>query len=291
MNTSMKKQTNISAILATAMAAMTVSGSAATLWTPADVTASAWWDASDTATITAAGTVISQWNDKSGNGIHATTISATNRPLTGGRTIGGLNAVEFQGGINDGLQFANINMIGNEMWAVFVQDAAADVTIIGAGGNSQLTVLSSGKMRSWQNGSGYSPTDGQSNETVTQGQATVGGWLQHTTSQRKFSLDGTLSDNKGTWGGSGTHNGSRIGTQQYAQADGLIGEIVITSGELSLDDRARMEGYLAWKWGTQASLPTGHTYELAAPTVIPEPAAVGLFGLTGLGLILRRRRK
>ena len=49
-----------------------------------------------------------------------------------------------------------------------------------------------------------------------------------------------------------------------------------------------IEGYLAWKWGLQASLPGGHTYANAAP-VIPEPTSLALLGLGGL-MIARRRR-
>lgn len=271
-----------------AIIALTAPSHAVTSWTPGELSTYAWWDAADTSTITDTGGVISQWDDKSGNGNHATAIHSTNRPLTGARTIGGLNAVEFQSGINDGLQFTQTDMIGKEMWAVFIQDSpATDFTVIGAGGNSQLTILTNGKVRSWQNGSGYTPLDSLSSAVLATDNAHVVGWIHDTT--RKYSINGTLEDNKGTHNGTGTHAGSRIGTQQYARADGLMGEIVITNGILSLEDRERMEGYLAWKWGTQASLPGDHTYKLSAP-IIPEPSTAALLGLAGLALIVRRRK-
>ena len=44
------------------------------------------------------------------------------------------------------------------------------------------------------------------------------------------------------------------------------GEFIIVSGTLSTGDRQKMEGYLAWKWGLQANLPSNHPYKLSPPT-------------------------
>ena len=282
------KKTKLITAFAAATVAMTASSYAATPWTPADVTNYAWWDASDASTITESGGVVSQWDDKS-NSNDATAIHPTNRPLTGGRTINGLNAIEFQAGINDGLQFTQTDMIGKEMWAVFVQDNATDFTVVGAAGNSQLTILGSGKVRSWQGGSGYNPLDKLSTAVLAATNTHVVGWIHDPI--RKYSINGTLEDNMGTHNGVGTHNGSRIGTQQYARADGLMGEIVITNGLLSLDDRAKMEGYFAWKWGTVDALPGDHAYKTDGSIfLVPEPSTTALLGLGGLALIFRRRK-
>ena len=45
------------------------------------------------------------------------------------------------------------------------------------------------------------------------------------------------------------------------------GEFIIVSGTLSTGDRQKLEGYLAWKWGLEANLPSGHPYKLLPPTV------------------------
>lgn len=56
----------------------------------------AWYDASDTGTITdAGGGAVSAWADKSGNGY--TLTESTNRPVTGTRTINSLNVIDFDG--------------------------------------------------------------------------------------------------------------------------------------------------------------------------------------------------
>ena len=45
-----------------------------------------------------------------------------------------------------------------------------------------------------------------------------------------------------------------------------VGELIICDTALSTDDRQKLEGYLAWKWGLEANLPSGHPYKEAAPT-------------------------
>ena len=57
---------------------------------------SLWLDASDESTITESGGAVSQWDDKSGNGHHATSTGAA-RPVTGSRTENGLNVLDLDG--------------------------------------------------------------------------------------------------------------------------------------------------------------------------------------------------
>ena len=84
--------------------------------------------------------------------------------------------------------------------------------------------------------------------------------------------DGTPMDVKpGTCYGSGVNNyvlGMRVG-DTYAGSQnwpGYIGEVVIYGVALTDTQRQKIEGYLAWKWGLQSSLPPGHPYKTAAPT-------------------------
>jgi hypothetical protein len=50
-----------------------------------------------------------------------------------------------------------------------------------------------------------------------------------------------------------------------------VGEIILFNVVLTTTDIQTLEGYLAWKWGSQANLPAGHPYKSAAPvsTKIP----------------------
>ena len=47
--------------------------------------------------------------------------------------------------------------------------------------------------------------------------------------------------------------------------NGIIFEILFFNTPLGITNRQLIEGYLAWKWGLQASLPPGHPYKAAAP--------------------------
>jgi hypothetical protein len=60
-----------------------------------------------------------------------------------------------------------------------------------------------------------------------------------------------------TWIGNSSTGGQPFGQLQ---------ELVIYSGTLSLAQRQQVEGYLAWKWSLQGSLPANHPYKLFPPS-------------------------
>jgi hypothetical protein len=51
-----------------------------------------------------------------------------------------------------------------------------------------------------------------------------------------------------------------------SQVSGVLAETVVWSGVISTSDLQKLEGYIAWNNGRQASLPGGHPYAGAAPT-------------------------
>ena len=67
-------------------------------WTPASLALTAWYDASNAASITnAGGGRVSQWNDLSGRGHHVTQATDAARPMTGIATVNARNVVRFTG--------------------------------------------------------------------------------------------------------------------------------------------------------------------------------------------------
>lgn len=78
----------------------------------------------------------------------------------------------------------------------------------------------------------------------------------------------SLTGNTGPLGTSGIRIGADLVTVPGSNNwDGQIGEIVIVSGDLTVANRQKLEGYLAWKWGLEANLPSNHPYKLLPPTV------------------------
>ena len=79
------------------------------------------------------------------------------------------------------------------------------------------------------------------------------------------------------------------GESQNPEFRGNVMEIIIYNTYLSQLSRQQIEGYLAWKWGINASLPASHPYANASPT-IPitlsmtqpyPPALTRIFSYTG----------
>jgi len=68
---------------------------------------------------------------------------------------------------------------------------------------------------------------------------------------------------------------SRVGyTNKIGKADsetpliGYISELIVFNASLLSTDRQRIEGYLAWKWGLQTSLPSSHPFYSASPGIV-----------------------
>lgn len=67
-------------------------------WTPASVAGTAmWFDATDGATITHSGGLVSKWSDKGSLGYHLTNTTESEKPTTGATSQNGLNVISFGG--------------------------------------------------------------------------------------------------------------------------------------------------------------------------------------------------
>ena len=56
-----------------------------------------WLDANDTSSVSHSSGVVSQWNDKSGNGFHLTPSASGTGPTTGTVSLNSLNTIDFDG--------------------------------------------------------------------------------------------------------------------------------------------------------------------------------------------------
>ena len=248
------------------------------LWTPADTTEALWLDGADSSTVTLVSSAVSQWNDKSGNGRHVSQATSTARPtyLTAG--FGGRNCLDFDG--NDllsrssGITTGTYTGAFNVFW-VASRDTAAGGTII----TERTTALVGVSQWFTEVGLRFISSDGQNNSSnntigVTDfgNLSTSGGLVSHFHSPGSRDslwlngssvsvLAGTASNISGA---AGFQIGRREGAFQFW--DGKICEIIVVTTSQTTAQRQRFEGYLAWKWGLQNSLPVGHQYKNGPPT-------------------------
>lgn len=87
--------------------------------------------------------------------------------------------------------------------------------------------------------------------------------IQYTSTNAYIWLNGTLNFTIGT--NTFTRTGISFGKRQGNYLHGFYYEIVHYSSVITITERQRIEGYLAWKWNLQGSLPSNHPYKNASP--------------------------
>ena len=249
-----------------------------TPWTPSQITTALWLDAAEAGTITLNGSTVSQWNDKSGNGRNVSQATASAQPTYNATGLNGKPSLSFDGTSDFMLGVSNIGLSGNPLFSVagvFVTQLPSDDVFLSFGstaaassyhfmgansGNNVWTgfanasqlgtaTLSSPSsayvftaVRNAVNTANWTVTQNGNVLTVTQGDSTA-----------ITLVDGPINIARFV-------NGGNIASMTAA-------EIVLVPTTLSTDNRQKLEGYLAWKWGLQANLPAGHPYKDAPPTV------------------------
>lgn len=256
------------------------------LWRPSNLGSALalWLDAEDAASITLNGSTVSQWNDKSGNGRNVAQTTAANQPNYTASGLNGRPIVDFVRARSTWLQTGSfpttgISAIGiatvtrwtttgtttNEIQILidnnhngnpaqgFVWQDRPDLT------NKPLTaahlpIVTNGAEDTAQTGDGTWKII--STRFISGGNDFLyvnGGAERSNSNGGTFNLQSTLR-----------LGGGVINTRSF---DGEMAELVITSADLSTTDRERLEGYLAWKWGLEANLPSGHPFKNTPPTV------------------------
>jgi hypothetical protein len=254
-----------------------------TSFTPTGVAGSTLWlDGADPAgngTTPSNGASLSSWTDKSGNGL--TVSAASSQPTYTTNAANGLGTVAFSG--TQGLTAGSVtgaNLIGNTggcaIFCVFAMnsttaynfpltwdDSSYTYRFVLAVGNSHVAVdngnLATATTRLivgsgltyvanqysiisyWQNGS---------NAIVNLNGTTVG-------SVTNFTVTSIASYSR-------TFNvGTYVNDSQY-NMKGNTAEIILYNTNIPSNFQ-QVEGYLAWKWGIQSSLPASHPYKSASP--------------------------
>lgn len=244
-------------------------------WTPAELAAlSGWYDASDAATVNeTAGSVISL-ADKSGGGFDAVSDAGAEEPTLG--SIGGLTALSFDG-VDDNLQTSLFHDRVSDVAIFFIAapNGAASETgapVTGGGAkNLNIDVDGTGQVQV-QNKNQFTTNSQRVGAALAP--YVVGLTVDALGPTISLGVDGVYvsqvmdaSSNTKAF-----ELGSRFdGTELNYR--GLLGEVVVVQARLSTEDRSKVEGYLAHKWGTASALPAGHSYKTAPPSLGPAPSA------------------
>lgn len=248
-------------------------------WSPLDIGSSLvlWLDADDTATITLNGSSVSQWNDKSTNNNHVTQEVATNQPTYQIAAINGKNALDC----TDDLMATSTNPFGNTINDAFVA-VVYRVDAVTAGTLFSLTGFNDVLSR-WQShapwstgdvmfdcgGSTVGTTRIRTNYGVVAGSILLAGFYCSVADNvQQVWKNGSLlaADNSGhsvAANGNVSIGGIMGATPSYQNA--TIGEVVAINGTISEQNRQKLEGYLAHKWGLTESLSSSHPYKDSAP--------------------------
>ena len=252
-----------------------------TPFTPKSVTGlQLWLDAADPSTITGTSTVTA-WADKSGNGNSVTstagfgTMTLSNNPVNGKTSI-------FSSGQNC-LQVPSFTITAGQSLTAFhlvvPTLAGGDIVGLHLGPNQGGTGTYFGDM-------GYQNTNGNTSylfiPTTNGGMDNTYAYTPALTYQNTFviltatynggtTLLGYYNGNKqgpSTLTSSLNLNGQplRIGSRNSSQNTyGHICESILYFGLLTTPQIQQVEGYLAWKWGLQSSLPSTHAYAKFSP--------------------------
>ena len=254
------------------------------LWTPAEITTALWLDADDASTIALSGASVTEWHDKSGNAKHHSQATGSKQPTYSATGFNGKGSISFDGG--DDLRNAIGLTSGTYIREICVFWVATRDT---SGGGTIFAERLTSLVCIAQFLSNAISSDGAnvtSNHSITGTDyakiSTGGGIAAHfhlPNARDRFWINGqsiVVSNNvaSNVSGNVGSVIGNRGDANQFWT--GKIMEVIVMTIDPGTFDRQKTEGYLAWKWGFTASLPSDHPYNAAAPVL----AASGGFPLS-----------
>lgn len=210
-----------------------------------------WFDASDAATITESSGSVSQWDDKSGNEYHVTQATSANQPITGTRTINGINALDFNGSTHVLRRTGTPDMPQpNTVFVVADADTIGNLQfVIDSGAGAQREVITGyGSPAKWALWAGNIPTQ-SSSDTVDP--MIMSAFFNAASSKMRINGTQVLSNAPiGTFRRVGISIGGSVSAASF---NGLIGEILVYDNLLTDSQTADVERFLSDKWGIALS--------------------------------------
>lgn len=264
-----------------------------------------WLDAADANSVVLSGSNVTQWNDKSGNVRHMSNATLASTPTYNPIGFNNLPTISFSPTIFNFLQNTSFsfNSVPSVTLFIIVQRVSNTITYqrffsaattIGGADQSSTTAF---------NLNTSSANDGvlyERNNVYTT-KATLNtlnpSMIELIINGSSTNIDLFLANNNyiytnGSLGTSSTGSGNgnnfnlvhvrlgnaagNIALTAFEQLQGNISEVVMFNRTLNLNEFRQVEGYLAWKWNLQASLPSTHPFfrnPFIANLSIPTPIA------------------
>ena len=241
-----------------------------------------WLDAADPNSLTLTGSNVTQWRDKSGNGNNSSVVGS----ITNSGKINSLAAMQYPGTAPNYFIGPVVNS-GSTLTAfsVFVMNSSSYVvarilSLAKPGGFDYNTTLHTAAIQRNGTASFLSFRNNANLGAVT---PVFGSPVQVCTLfdgvRNTFYSNGTQGTSvasSGDFGYTQYEIGGSFGEESLVPLNGLIGEVIVFHSALTTTQRQQVEGYLAWKWGLQANLPSNHPYKsslipplLNPPTQLP----------------------
>jgi hypothetical protein len=263
-----------------------------TLWTPSDLagsTLSAWYKADSLSLSDGDG--VASWADSSGNGHTLNQSVGSRQPTFQTNELNGLPVIRYDGSsdiLRDG-DIAALDVGTDDIWmaCVFKSLLGSSVQYVFDKRHQNFGILinTAGTMLLRLGSNTGAPRQTNGNWSRTEFEMVTG---SRVSSLCRGFLNGSSMTLPGGTNTDSINNadvfdvGARGPSQQTL--DGDIAEILVGGATLSTDDRQKIEGYLAHKWGMAGNLPSDHPYKNAAPA-IGSAVRKGFRGLINGGLI------
>lgn len=263
------------------------------LWQPDELPSLVLWlDAEDSASITLNGSNVSQWKDKSGGNRHFAQGSGADQPLYSVTGFNGKPAIENVS--NDYLASSPNNLgrnvggltcaiVGSHPLGATFNPSTYDFFISSGVSNTRFLMTPSVGSNFYAIGGRRLDTDTYGTvSSSTDALANRGNpWIR--IGQRAYSdgvanhwTNGIQDVTNAVFGTQGAGNtsdtNSNVSSVFFQGTNGTppgtkMAEVIVTHSTMTNQDRQRLEGYLAWKWGVEANLPASHPYKLFPPTI------------------------
>ena len=257
-----------------------------------------WLDAADTSSLVMSGSSVSQWKDKSGSGNHMNQYSSATAPSTS--NLNGLNTVYFYTSDPTSVQgtppFTNVQVLQGTNFQTTVNSTLFLVVhpLYVATSTKFIVNLKSRASNQWNNlydinmGTGDGTNAGGFGSFIRTDTSFLGVnssyYTINTTNLTSSEIVGTTiafykdaslyrsgtvslampsSDNFQVFTLGAYLNTDVYDTSSKMGARAHFCEVIVFNSALTTSQRQQVEGYLAWKWGLQANLPTGHPFKTA----------------------------